>query len=335
MRPKTFIIAEAGVNHNGDLDLAKRLIDAAADAGADAVKFQTFKADRIVARHAPKAEYQQRTSGANESQYAMLKRLEFNEEQFRALHAHCHKQGIDFLSTPFDLESIDFLVALGLTTFKIPSGEITNLPYLRKIGALQKKIILSTGMADLQEIEEALKMLTGSGATKDKITILHCNTAYPTPMEDVNLKAMQTIARAFQVAVGFSDHTMGIETAIAAVALGAVVVEKHFTMDNTLPGPDHQASLEPQELQTMVKSIRNIEKALGDGVKQPTKSEIRNRMIARKSIVAACQINAQEIFTERNLTLKRPGTGLSPMLWDKVLGKRAARNFATDELIEL
>jgi len=335
MTPKTFIIAEAGVNHNGDLDLAKKLIDTAAAAGADAVKFQTFKTDRIVARHAPKADYQLRTTGSGESQYAMLKRLEFDEDQFRALHAHCRKKGIDFLSTPFDLKSIDFLVSLGLTTFKIPSGEITNLPYLHKIGGLQKKIILSTGMADLIEIKEALKILTEAGTDKEKITILHCNTEYPTPMEDVNLTAMQTIAEAFQVAVGFSDHTMGIEAAIAAVALGAVVVEKHFTVDKTLPGPDHQASLEPQELQAMIAAIRNIEKALGDGVKQPTKSEISNRVVARKSIVAACPITENEIFTEQNLTTKRPGTGISPMLWDKVLGKRASRNFAADELIEL
>ena len=335
MRPKTFIIAEAGVNHNGDLELAKKLIDTAVAAGADAVKFQTFKADRLVARHAPKAEYQQRTSGTEESQYEMLKRLEFDEEQFRALHAHCHRQGIEFLSTPFDLESIDVLVSIGLETFKIPSGEITNLPYLRKIGGLRKKIILSTGMSDLTEIQEAFDVLINAGSAREDITILHCNTEYPTPMEDVNLTAMQTIAEAFHVAIGFSDHTEGIEAAIAAVALGAVVIEKHFTMNKSLSGPDHQASLDPYELQAMITSIRNIEKALGDGIKKPTRSETANRVVARKSIVAACPINEKDTLTEQNLAIKRPGTGISPMRWDEILGKIASRNFITDELIEL
>ena len=336
MRPKTFIIAEAGVNHNGDLELAKKLIDTAVVAGADAVKFQTFKADRIVTRHALKADYQQRTSSeSGESQYKMLKRLEFDEVQFRLLQSHCRKQGIEFLSSPFDRESIDTLVSMGLEIFKIPSGEITNLPYLRKIGGLRKKVILSTGMSDLAEIQEAFAVLINAGTAKEKITILHCNTEYPTPMEDVNLTAMQTIAETFQVAVGFSDHTEGIEAAIAAVALGAMVVEKHFTMDKTLPGPDHQASLEPRELQAMIAAIRNIEKALGDGIKKPTRSETPNRVVARKSIVAACAINKNDIFSEQNLTLKRPGTGISPMRWDEVLGKIASRNFITDELIEL
>ena len=335
MRLKTFIIAEAGVNHNGDLELAKKLIDTAVATGADAVKFQTFKADRIVVRHTPKADYQQRTSGAGESQYEMLKRLEFDEDQFRILHAHCRKQGIDFLSTPFDLESIDSLISLGLETFKIPSGEITNLPYLRKIGGLRKKIILSTGMADMIEIQEAFDVLIEAGTAKENITILHCNTEYPTPMEDVNLTAMQTIAEAFQVAVGFSDHTEGIEAAIAAVALGAVVVEKHFTMDKTLPGPDHQASLEPHELRAMIAAIRNVEKALGDGVKKPTRSEMPNRVVARKSIVAATTIQKGEIFTEVNLTVKRPGSGISPMRWDEAVGKMALRDFQPEEIIEL
>ncbi len=335
MRPKTFIIAEAGVNHNGDLELAKKMINTAATAGADAVKFQTFKADKLVARHAPKADYQQRSSGSEESQYHMLKRLEFDEDQFRMLHAHCRQRRINFLSSPFDLESIDFLVSLGLETFKIPSGEIINLPYLCKIGGLGKKIILSTGMADMIEIQEALDVLIKTGTARENITILQCNTEYPTPMEDVNLAAMQTIADAFNVPVGFSDHTEGIEVAIAAVALGAVVLEKHFTMDKTLPGPDHQASLEPHELQAMIAAIRNVEIATGDGIKRPTRSETSNRMVARKSIVAACSINEGEIFTEQNLALKRPGTGISPMRWDEVLGKIASHNFMADELIEL
>lgn len=332
---RVFIIAEAGVNHNGELALAKKLVEAAAKAGADAVKFQTFKTDQLVGRNTPKADYQLRNSGTGESQYEMLKRLEFNEEQFVALRDHCQLRGIEFLSTAFDLASVDFLTDLGLEIFKIPSGEITNLPYLRKIGGLRKKIILSTGMAEMTEIEEALMILVRAGTPLENITVLQCNTEYPTPMEDVNLTAMQTIGKVFQVAVGFSDHTLGIEAAVAAVALGAVVIEKHFTMDKTLPGPDHRASLEPHELQAMIAAIRNIEKALGDGIKKPTRSEIPNRLVARKSIVAACAIKAKDTFTEQNLTIKRPGTGVSPMLWDTILDKVASRNFAPNELIEL
>ncbi|MDF1613504.1 N-acetylneuraminate synthase [Desulfurivibrio dismutans] len=330
-----FIIAEAGVNHNGDLELAKKLIDAAAAAGADAVKFQTFKAESLVARDAPKAAYQQRNSGGEESQYEMLKRLELSEEQFVVLHGYCQSQGIEFLSTAFDLKSVDFLASLGLEIFKIPSGEITNLPYLRKVGGLGKKIILSTGMADLEEVEAALAALEQAGTTREGITVLQCTTEYPTPMAEVNLRAMATIARQCRVAVGFSDHTEGIEAAIAAAALGAKVVEKHFTLDKTLPGPDHKASLEPDELRAMVRAIRNIEKALGDGIKRPGPSELPNRTVARKSIVAARDIKKGEQFTAKNLTVKRPGGGISPMRWDEMLGQTAGRDFDQDELITL
>jgi len=331
---KTFIIAEAGVNHNGSVKLAEKLIDVAAEAGADAVKFQTFKAEKVVSKYAQKAEYQKQTTDALESQLDMIRRLELDENSHRRLFAYCHAKKIIFLSTPFDLESVDFLNDLGLEIFKIPSGEITNLPYLRKIGSLKKEIILSTGMADLGEIEEALDVLVSSGTSIDKITVLHCNTAYPTPMEDVNLKAMRTIAQAFGVRVGYSDHTLGIEVPIAAVAMGASVIEKHFTLDKNMEGPDHKASLEPAELKEMVKAIRNIEKALGDGIKKPTPSELKNKPIARKSIVAARNIQAGEVFTEENLAVKRPGVGISPMRWDEVIGKRAKRNYKIDEIIK-
>ncbi|MFZ3122399.1 MAG: N-acetylneuraminate synthase [Thermodesulfovibrionales bacterium] len=332
---RTFIIAEAGVNHNGSIDIAKKLIDVAAETGADAVKFQTFKAENMVSRFAAKAEYQKKTTDADESQFDMIKRLELNEDAHKELMGYCRDKGIIFLSTPFDLESIDLLNNLGIEIFKIPSGEITNLPYLRKIGRLKKKVILSTGMADLEEIGNAINVLTGYGTRKDDITVLHCNTEYPTPFEDVNLVAMLTIRDAFKVKVGYSDHTPGIEAPVAAVALGATVIEKHFTLDKNMKGPDHKASLDPDELKAMIRTIRNIEKALGDGVKKPSTSELRNKPVVRKSIVAAKEIKKGETFTEDNITVKRPGTGISPMEWDSVIGNKAVRAFEEDDLIEL
>ena len=333
--PKTYIIAEAGVNHNGSLDLAKKMIDAAVEAGVDAVKFQTFKAEKVVSRYAPKAEYQKQATDKTESQLDMLRKLELDKVAHEELLACCRSRNIQFLSTPFDLESIDLLSKLGLEIFKIPSGEITNLPYLRKIGALKKEIILSTGMSDLCEIEDALDILQAAGTRIDDITVLHCNTEYPSPYNDVNLRAMLTIGNAFGVKVGYSDHTPGIEIAVAAVALGAVVIEKHFTLNRNMPGPDHQASLEPDELQEMVRSVRHIERALGVGVKKASPSELQNRDVARKSIVAAHDIQAGEVFTEDNITGKRPGTGISLMVWDSVIGKSAPRAFKFDEMIEL
>jgi N,N'-diacetyllegionaminate synthase len=329
------IIAEAGVNHNGDMDMARQLIDIAADAGADLVKFQTFSADRLVAIHARKADYQIQATGAGESQHAMIRRLELTRDMHEALIIHCKARGIKFFSTGFDQESIDLLVELGMDRFKIPSGEITNLPYLRHVGSYGKPVILSTGMSTLNEVEAALKVLEKAGTRRDQITVLHCNTEYPTPMVDVNLRAMLTIRDAFGVEVGYSDHTSGIEVAVAAVALGATVIEKHFTSDRNLPGPDHKASLEPDELKAMVTAIRNIEQALGDGIKRPSASETKNMPIVRKSLVAARVIHAGEVFSEANLAVKRPGTGLSPTRWDEVLGQKAPRNFAPDELIEL
>ncbi len=330
---KTFIIAEAGVNHNGNLDMAFQLIDAAVAAGADAVKFQTFKAEKLIAAHAPKAGYQKETTGADESQLEMVRNLELDEASHIRLLTHCQEKDIQFLSTPFDLESIDLLNRLGLEIFKIPSGEITNLPYLRKLGALKKRLILSTGMADLGEIEDALDVLTESGTPLGNITVLHCNTEYPTPFEDVNLRAMLTIGRAFGVAVGYSDHTNGIEVPIAAVAMGASVIEKHFTLDRNLPGPDHKASLEPDELKAMVQAIRNIEKALGDGIKRPSPSEVKNKHIARKSLVATQPIKTGELFSADSITAKRPGVGISPMRWDEVLGQAAQKDYEKDDLI--
>lgn len=332
---RTLIIAEAGVNHNGDLGLARRLIDAAADAGADRAKFQTFSADRLVTTRAAKAAYQAAASGADESQHAMIRRLELSREAHEALIAHCASRGIAFFSTGFDAQSVDMLMALGLDSLKVPSGEITNLPYLRHVGRYGKPVILSTGMATLEEVGSALSVLERAGTPRAKITVLHCNTAYPTPMVDVNLRAMLAIRDAFGVAVGYSDHTEGIEVAIAAVALGATVVEKHFTLDRNLPGPDHKSSVEPHELKTMVTAIRNIEVALGDSIKRPTPSEAPNRSAARKSLVAARSIRAGETFTASNLATKRPGTGISPMRWDDVLGRKAPRDFAPDDLIEL
>lgn len=335
MESRTLVIAEAGVNHNGDLALAKRLIDVAAEAGADLVKFQTFSADRLVTRDAGKADYQARATGANESQHEMLRRLELSAGMHKELMAHCAARQIGFFSTGFDIESVDFLVSLGQDHFKIPSGEITNLPYLRHVGGLGKRVILSTGMANLSEIEAAIDALEQAGTARSSMVMLHCTTEYPTPMAEVNLRAMQSIHAAFGVQVGYSDHTPGIEVSIAAVALGARIIEKHFTLDRNLPGPDHKASLEPAELKAMVAAIRNIEVALGDGIKRPTPSEARNRPIARKSLVAGRAIKIGEAYSADNLAVKRPGTGVSPMRWDEIVGRPAPRDFMADELIEL
>jgi N,N'-diacetyllegionaminate synthase len=335
MKKRTLIIAEAGVNHNGDLMLAKQLIDAAAEAGADLVKFQTFNANRQVTRAAKKADYQTQTTGSNESQYEMLRRLELTEGMHHELIAHCSLRNIGFFSTGFDVESINLLLNLGQDYFKIPSGEINNLPYLRHVGKLGKSVILSTGMATLGDIEAAIDVLEHAGTARAQMTVLHCTTEYPTPMNEVNLLAMQNIQAAFNVSVGYSDHTQGIEVAIAAAAMGAEVIEKHFTLDRSLPGPDHQASLEPSELQAMVKAIRNIDVALGDGIKRLTPSEVRNKPVARKSLVARQAIKAGEAFSAQNLTTKRPGTGITPMRWDEVMGRVATRDYAADELIEL
>jgi len=334
MKQHTLIIAEAGVNHNGDLQMAKRLIDEAAAAGADLVKFQTFNASRQVTRSAKKADYQTQTTDSSESQHAMLQRLELTEAMHRELIAHCDSRHIGFFSTGFDIECVDLLVRLGQEQFKIPSGEITNLPYLRHIGQLNKRIILSTGMATLGDIEAAIEVLEQAGTPRHKLTVLHCTTGYPTPMAEVNLRVMQSLRATFGVDIGYSDHTPGIEVAIAAVAMGASVIEKHFTLNCNLPGPDHQASLEPAELGAMVAAIRNIEVALGDGIKRLTPSEARNKPGARKSLVASRAVKAGEIFNADNLTTKRPGTGVSPMRWDEFLGKPAQRDFAEDELIE-
>ena len=333
--PHILIIAEVGVNHNGDMELAKRLIDSAADAGADLVKFQTFSAERLATQSAPKADYQNQTTLQAESQFAMLKQLELSTEMHELLIAYCQQRNIGFFSTGFDIQSLDYLASLGAGRFKIPSGEITNLPYLRHVGGFGKSVILSSGMATLGEIEAALEVLETAGTPRTHITVLHCNTEYPTPMQDVNLRAMCNIRDALGVTVGYSDHTAGIEVPIAAVALGATVIEKHLTLDRNLPGPDHKASLEPDEFAAMVSAIRNIEQAMGDGIKRPSSSEAKNKPIARKSLVAAKQIRAGEQFTAENVTAKRPGTGISPMRWDEVVGRVAARDFAADELITL
>lgn len=330
-----FIIAEAGVNHNGSIDIAKQLIDVAALSGADAVKFQTFDASRQVTRDAQKADYQKLNSDNEESQYTMLRKLELNESMHLELIEHCSSRNISFLSTAFDIQSIDLLVKLGQECFKIPSGEITNLPYLKNIGQLRKKIILSTGMSTMNEIEAAIEVIEQAGTPRSKITVLHCTSEYPAPMNEVNLLAMNSIRDKFGLAVGYSDHTDGIEVAIAASAMGACVIEKHFTLDKNLPGPDHKASLEPAQLELMVKSIRNIELALGDGIKSISPSEKKNIKVARKSLVASKVIKAGEVFTNENITAKRPGTGISPMLWDELVGKVARRNYKADELIEL
>jgi N,N'-diacetyllegionaminate synthase len=335
LQGRTFIIAEAGVNHNGRIDLAKKMIDVAVKARADAIKFQTFVPEKISSKKAPKAEYQQKITDGEESQLEMLNKLALDAYAHRVLADYCRENGIMFLSTPFDLESIDLLNGLGLKIFKIPSGEITNLPYLQKIGSLKKKIIMSTGMAEMKEISRAIQVLIEGGASKRNITLLHCNTEYPTPMKDVNLLAMITMKNTFGVSVGYSDHTLGIEIPVAAVVLGAEVIEKHFTLDRSMEGPDHKASLEPKELESMVKAIRNVEIALGNETKKASPSEIKNRGIARKSIVACREIKKGDVFTERNITSKRPGTGISPMKWYDVIGQKAKRNFKTDELIEL
>jgi len=330
---KVFIIAEAGVNHNGSSDIAKELIDAAVKAGADAVKFQTFKAANLVSKTAQKADYQKRTTDVEESQFEMIQKLELDVDAHKKLISYCKHKNILFLSTPFDHESIELLHKLGLEVFKIPSGEITNLPYLRHIGSLNKRVILSTGMANLGEIEAAINVIIQAGSNRKNITILHANTEYPTPMKDVNLKAMVTIGNAFNTNYGYSDHTLGIEVPIAAVALGASIIEKHFTLDKNMPGPDHRASLEPHELISMIQAIRNIEQALGSTVKKPSPSEAKNKSIARKSLVAKTSIKEGEFFTEENLTIKRPGTGISPMRWDEVIGTKAVNSYQEDDLI--
>lgn len=334
---KVIIIAEAGVNHNGDMELAKKLIDVAVEAGVDYVKFQTFKSESLVSKFAKKASYQiENTKDAVESQLQMLKKLELSKAQHFELVQYCNNKNISFFSSAFDLESLSFLKELGLNIVKIPSGEITNLPYLRKAAALFKEVIISTGMSSMVEIEQALDVFLQAGILKNDITILHCNTEYPTPMSDVNLNAMLIIQKMFGVKVGYSDHTMGIEVPIASVALGGTMIEKHYTLDRSLPGPDQLASLEPDELKNMVYSIRNIEKAIeGTGIKEPSESEIKNISVARKSIVAKTPIKKGDRFTELNITTKRPGMGLSPMKWDEVIGKVACQDFDEDELIKL
>lgn len=329
---RTYIIAEAGVNHNGDFELAKMMILEGKKAGVDAVKFQTFKAGNLVSSNAKKADYQMKSTDNKESQQDMLKKLELSFREFCLLKEYAAELNIDFISTPFDEESVDFLNSLNMPFWKIPSGEITNLPYLLKIAKTKKPIILSTGMCTLQEIEEALNIF--GDYNREDITVLHCNTEYPTPFKDVNLNAMKTLEKKFHVKVGYSDHTQGIEVPVAAVALGAVVIEKHFTLDKNMPGPDHKASLEPDELKEMVKAIRNIETALGNGEKHPSESEKKNIAVARKSIVAKKDIKKGDIFTEENITTKRPGNGISPMEWFRVLGRKAKKDFQKDELIE-
>ena len=335
MNSRCLVIAEAGVNHNGDLALAKRLVEASAESGADLVKFQTFNADLLATESAEMAQYQVRNTGESSGQHGMLKKLELTPEMHEALLAHCKLYKIGFLSTAFDLDSLNFLHQLGLDRFKVPSGEITNLPYLKRMASFGKPIILSTGMANLGEIESALNALLEAGAQRDSVVVLHCNTDYPTPIQDVNLRAMQAIAHAFGVEVGYSDHTLGTEVAIAAVAMGAVVIEKHLTLDCNLAGPDHKASLEPREFTQMVAAIRNIEAAMGDGIKRASPSEAKNIVVARKSIVASRSIKAGELFSEKNLTVKRPGSGVSPMRWNEAVGRAATRDFAANDLIDL
>lgn len=331
----TIIIAEAGVNHNGSLEKAKKMIDIAKDCGVDYIKFQTSsKPEAVISKFASQAQYQKNNTGSEESQLDMVRKISLPMSDFKLLKEYCDKKGVKFLSTPFDLESIDFLASLGMDYMKIPSGEITNLPYLRKIAKTGIPVIMSSGMSKLGEIENALQVLYENGLTKDKVILLHCNTEYPTPIKDVNLRAMNTLKSAFGTKVGYSDHTKGIEVPVAAVALGAQVIEKHFTLDKSLPGPDHIASLDPKELSEMVESIRNIEEALGSSSKGVSESERKNINIARKSIVASRNIKKGERFSEENLTVKRPGNGISPMKWDEIIGKVAKRDFITDELIE-
>lgn len=332
---KVIIIAEAGVNHNGSYELAIKMVDEAKRAGADYVKFQTAKPELVISTFAPKAEYQKETTGAAESQLEMCKAIHLPLTDYKPLKEYCDKVGIGFMSTPFDLVSIDVLEPLDMDYYKIPSGEITNLPYLRKIASKHRPVILSTGMCEVEEVEAALQVLEQGGVKRSDIIVLHCNTEYPTPMADVNLRAMDDLRRLLGVEVGYSDHTKGIEVPIAAVALGATVIEKHFTLDKTMEGPDHKASLEPDELKAMVDAIRNIEQALGDGHKHVSPSERKNMDIARKSIVAARDIRKGEVLTEENITTKRPGNGISPMRWDSVIGTTAIRDFGYDELIEI
>jgi len=333
--PGVFVIAEAGVNHNGSLELALELVDAAAEAGADAVKFQTFRADALASASAPKAEYQLETTGESESQLEMLRALELDVASHHALQARARGRGIEFLSAPFDLASVALLGEMGLPVIKIPSGELTNVPYLRAVAALGRPLILSTGMATLAEVASALAVLEEAGVARDDVVVLHCTTEYPAPFDDVNLRAMVTMGEALGVRFGYSDHTEGIAVPVAAVALGAEVIEKHFTLDRTMPGPDHRASLEPAELAQMVREIRQVEAALGSGIKAPSRREIANAEVARKSIVAACDIAAGEILSEDNLAVKRPGTGVSPLRWDDVVGSVASRAYAADEPIDL
>lgn len=333
----TLIIAEAGVNHNGSIDIAKQLVDKAVEAGVDIIKFQTFKVEKLVSKTAKQADYQKKNIGnnADDSQYNMLKKLELSEQNHQELMDYCKEKGIKFFSTAFDLESIDYLHSLNFGLWKIPSGEITNYPYIKKIALYREPVILSTGMCEMDDISAAMNVLCKNGVSRNQITILHCNTEYPTPYEDVNLLAMQQIKDEYKVKVGYSDHTKGIEVPIAAVALGATVVEKHFTLDRNMEGPDHKASLEPDELKAMVSAIRHIEQALGEGHKHISESERKNMVIARKSIVAACPIKKGEMLTEQNLTVKRPGTGLSPMRWEEVIGTNAIRDFNEEDLIAL
>lgn len=330
---KVFIIAEAGVNHNGSIELAYKMIDVAIETGVDAIKFQTFKTEKVISKYAEKAEYQKENTGNLETQLDMVKRLELSFKDFEKIKDYCDRRNIIFLSTPFDIESIKFLDRIGLEIFKIPSGEITNLPYLENVGKLRKKVILSTGMSTLEEIEAAYNILRENG-TKN-ITILHCNTEYPTPIQHANLRAMYTISNTFKANVGYSDHTLGIEVPIAAVAMGAKVIEKHFTLDKSMAGPDHRASLEPYEFKVMVKAIRNIEKALGNGIKKPSNSELKNIEAVRKSIVAKCDIKIGEVLSADNLDIKRPGNGVSPMRWYEIIGKVANRDYEKDELIQI
>lgn len=330
----TLIIAEAGVNYNGSLDLAKKMVYKAKEAGADIIKFQTSKPELVISRFAEKADYQKKTTGTDESQLDMVRKLILKYEDFAELKKLCGEVGIGFLSTPFDLDSVDYLHSIGMDIWKIPSGEITNLPYLEKIGGYNQQLILSTGMSTLQEVGEAIKILVKSGTEKQKIRLLHCTTEYPAPYEDVNLMAMQTMRDQFGLEVGYSDHTKGLEIPVAAVALGATIIEKHFTLDRNMEGPDQKASIEPDELAEMVRTIRHVEVAIGDGKKEPAQSEIKNMAIARKSIVAKVAIKKGETFTNENIYAKRPGHGMSPMLWRNVLGKKASRDYGEDELLD-
>lgn len=333
----TLIIAEAGVNHNGSIEIAKQLVDKAVDAGVDYIKFQTFKAANLVTKSARQAEYQKKNiGGSDDSQYNMLKKLELSPDDHEILLNYCRERNIKFFSTAFDFDSIEYLHSLGLGLWKIPSGEVTNYPYLKRIAAYNEKTILSTGMCDMADVRAAVGALYKNGLSKENLVLLHCNTEYPTPFEDVNLKAMDALRKEFGVEVGYSDHTRGIEVPIAAVALGATVIEKHFTLDKNMEGPDHKASLEPDELKAMVCAIRNIEKAIaGDGTKHVSESESKNIAIARKSIIAACDIKKGEMLSENNLTVKRPGIGISPMRWEEVIGTSAIRDFKEDEIIEV